>query len=47
MREKELSICIGIHHIATLVGISEGMYYLFAGKQRLLRSLGVLLLTVL
>lgn len=47
MREKELTICIGIHHIATLIGISEGMYYLLAGKQRLWRSCGVFFLTVL
>lgn len=47
MREKELSICIWIHHIATLIGISEGMYYLLAGKQRFWRSCGVFLLTVL
>lgn len=45
MREKELSICIGIHHIATLIGISEGMYYLLAGRQRLWRSCIVFLLT--
>lgn len=47
MREKELSICIMIHHIATLVGIGEGMYYLAAGKQRFWRSCGVFLLTAL
>ena len=46
MGEKELSVCIGIHHIATLLGISEGIYYLFAGKQRFWRSCGVFLLTV-
>ncbi|MXP76027.1 hypothetical protein GN277_11705 [Lachnospiraceae bacterium WCA-9-b2] len=46
MGEKELSVCIGIHHIATLLGISEGIYYLFAGKQRFWRSSGVFLLTV-
>ena len=45
MGEKELSVCIGIHHIATLIGISEGIYYLLAGKQRFLRSFAVLLLT--
>ena len=47
MGEKELSVCIGIHHIATLIGISEGIYYLLAGKQRFLRSFAVLLLTAL
>ena len=46
MGEKELSVCIGIHHIATLLGISEGIYYLFAGKQRFWRSCGVFLHTV-
>ncbi|EOS79890.1 hypothetical protein C817_02305 [Dorea sp. 5-2] len=34
MCKKELAICIGIHHIATFIGISEGIYYLFAGKRR-------------
>jgi len=47
MREKELAVCIGIHHIATLIGISEGIYYLLAGKQRFLRSCAVFLLTAL
>ncbi len=45
MREKELSICIWIHHIATFIGISEGLYYLLAGKQGFIRSCGVFLLT--
>ncbi len=47
MREKELSICIGIHHIATLIGVLEGMYYLLAGRQRFFRSCAVFLLTAL
>lgn len=47
MREKELSICIGIHHIATLIGVLEGMYYLLAGRQRFFRSCAVFLLTAI
>ena len=46
MREKELSICIGIHHIATFWGITEGIYYLLARRQRFLRSSMIFLLTV-
>lgn len=47
MQEKELSICTGIHHIATFLGISEGIYYLAAGKQGFLRSSVIFLLTVI
>lgn len=46
MCEKELSICIGIHHIATLIGISEGIYYLSAGKRRFWKNGILFLLTV-
>lgn len=45
MREKELSICIGIHHIATFLGIWEGIYYLAKGRQNLFRSCVIFLLT--
>lgn len=45
MREKELSICIGIHHIATLIGILEGIYYLFSGKRRLWKNGVIVFLT--
>ena len=45
MREKELSFCIVLHHIATFIGISEGIYYLLAGRQQFLRSFAVFLLT--
>ncbi len=45
MREKELSICIGIHHIATLIGILEGVYYLFAGKRQLWKNGAIVFLT--
>ncbi|MCI8795808.1 MAG: hypothetical protein HFG89_02990 [Dorea sp.] len=45
MREKELSICIGIHHIATLIGILEGVYYLFSGKRRLWKNGVIVFLT--
>lgn len=45
MREKELSICIAIHHIATFLGIWEGIYYLAKGRQNLFRSCVIFLLT--
>ena len=46
MHKKEISICIGIHHIATLVGVLEGIYYLFAGRQPFWKSCVIFLMTV-
>ncbi len=46
MCEKELSICIGIHHIATVVGVLEGIYYLFTGRQKFWKSCVIFLMTV-
>lgn len=45
MYKKELSVCIGIHHIATFIGISEGIYYLFAGRRRFWKNWIIFLLT--
>lgn len=45
MREKELSICIGLHHIATLIGILEGVYYLFTRKRRFWKNSMILFFT--
>lgn len=45
MKEKELFVCIWIHHIATFAGISEGIYYLMSGKRRIWRNGVIFLLT--
>ena len=47
MKEKELSVCIWIHHIATFAGIAEGIYYLAAKRQGFLKSFGIFLFTLL
>lgn len=45
MHEKELSICIGIHHIVTLIGILEGVYYLFAKRRQFWKNSMIFLFT--
>lgn len=45
MKEKELFVCIWIHHIATFVGISEGIYYLMSGSRRVWKNCMIFLLT--
>ena len=34
MREKEWTICIWIHHIATFIGLFSSLYHIAAGKKR-------------
>lgn len=46
MKEREVSVCIWIHHIATFAAAAEGIYYLTARKQKLWRRTGIFLLTV-
>lgn len=45
MYKREVSLCIGIHHIATFVGILEGIYYLFAGRQPFWKSCMIFFMT--
>lgn len=45
MKEKELFVCIWIHHIATFAGISEGIYYLISGNRRVWKNCMIFLLT--
>ena len=46
MKEKELSVCIWIHHIATFAGIAEGIYYLTVKRHRCFKRFGIFLLTI-
>ncbi len=46
MKEKELSVCIWIHHIATFAGIAEGIYYLTVKRHRCFKRFGIFLLTL-
>ena len=34
MREKELTICIWIHHISTFIGLFASLYHIAAGRKR-------------
>ncbi|MEZ3487284.1 MAG: hypothetical protein K1W22_12045 [Lachnospiraceae bacterium] len=45
MRKKELSFCIGIHHIATFIGILEGIYYLLAGRRQFWKNCVIFCMT--
>lgn len=45
-KEKELTVCIWIHHIATFAGIAEGIYYLTAKKQCLLKKFIIFMFTL-
>lgn len=45
MKERELSVCIWIHHIATFAAAAEGIYYLTVRKQKFWRKAGIFLLT--
>lgn len=47
MNEKECNICIGIHHISTIIGCLSGIYYMLAGanKKGFFRKFGLLIFT--
>lgn len=44
MREKELTICIWIHHISTFIGLFASLYHIASGRRRTAARTGGLIL---